>query len=143
MVSDNDGSSTSESIEYKNKKRKRLLMKQQIQQQQIILSGFRSDINNNNKPPKFAQMETFSFRATGRGAKKNQNIKLLDNVKVHNYWSNIFRRKSDMHKYFSEAAFGSQSDTKMEFRNLWEITEYRKKYLPQNYLDSNIENELK
>jgi len=48
-----------------------------------------------------------------------------------------------MHEYFSEAAFGSQTNTKIDFRNLWEDPEYIKKHLPQNYLDSNIENELK
>lgn len=45
-----------------------------------------------------------------------------------------------MHEYFSEAAFGSQTDTKIEFRNLWEDPEYMKKYLPQNYLNTDIEN---
>ena len=34
------------------------------------------------------------------GHKKNQHIKIVDNVKVHNYWNNIFRRKADMNLYF-------------------------------------------
>jgi hypothetical protein len=33
-----------------------------------------------------------------------------------------------MHEYFSEAAFGSQSDSKIEFRNLWKDPEYQKKH---------------
>ena len=33
-----------------------------------------------------------------------------------------------MHEYFSEAAFGSQSDYKIEYRNPWEEPEYIKKY---------------
>jgi len=41
---------------------------------------------------------------------------------------NIFRRKRQMHEYFSEAAFGSQSDSKIEYRNLWEDPEYINKY---------------
>jgi len=77
------------------------------------------------------------------GNKKNQHNKIIKDCKIHNYWSNIFRRKFEMHEYFSEAAFGSQTNTKIDFRNLWEDPEYIKKHLPQNYLDSNIENELK
>ncbi len=84
-----------------------------------------------------------SFRVTSRGGKKNQNIKLLDNIKVHNYWSNIFRRKADMHQHFSESALGSDSDKKIEYRNLWEDIIYKKKYFPQDYLDTETENELK
>ena len=77
------------------------------------------------------------------GHKKNQHIQILDGVKIHNYWNNIFKRKATLAPYFSEAAFGSDSDKKIEYRELWKDPEYRKKYFPQNYLDSNIENELK
>lgn len=120
-------------------KRKRLLKKQQQQSQIVVLSE-----PNNNKPSIFAEMETMSFRNVGgRGGKKNQNIKLLDNVKIQNFWGNIFQRKAEMHRHFSEAAFGSDSDKKIEYRELWKDPEYRKKYLPQDYLDSDTENELK
>jgi hypothetical protein len=54
--------------------------------------------------------------------------KILDNVKIHNYWMTIFRRKLQMHEYFIESAFGSQSDSKIEYRNVWEVFEYIKKY---------------
>ena len=63
-----------------------------------------------------------------KGISKNKSLKILDNVKIHNYWNNIFRRKLQMHEYFSESAFGSQSDTKIEYRNLSEDPEYIKKY---------------
>ena len=33
-----------------------------------------------------------------------------------------------MHEYFIESAFGSQSDSKIEYRNVWEVFEYIKKY---------------
>lgn len=39
-----------------------------------------------------------------------------------------FRRKLHMHEYFSESAFGSQRDSKSEFRNLWKDPEYQKKH---------------
>ena len=33
-----------------------------------------------------------------------------------------------MHSYFSESAFNSDADRKLEYRNLWEDPEYIKKY---------------
>ena len=33
-----------------------------------------------------------------------------------------------MHDYFSDAAFGSDSNKKIELRNLWENPYYQKKY---------------
>ena len=76
------------------------------------------------------------------GHKKNQHVKILDNVKIHTYWSNIFRGKADMHLYFSEAVFRSESDTKIEYRELWKNSEYRKKSKISE-LDQDISNELK
>ena len=91
----------------------------------------------------FQQLERTSYRSAGMGHKKNQHVKVVDTIKIHNYWGNIFRRKAEMHMYFSEAAFGSQLDTKLELRDLWKDPVYRKKYLPRDYLDSDTENELK
>ena len=48
-----------------------------------------------------------------------------------------------MHAHFSEATFGSDSDKKIEYRALQKDHEYIEKYFPQNYLDSEIENDLK
>jgi len=60
--------------------------------------------------------------------KKNSKVKIVANRKRHNYWGNIFRRKRIMSEYFSDSAFGSQSDTKIEFVNLWEDKEKIQKY---------------
>ena len=76
---------------------------------------------NNNNP--LTNLERYT-----KGMSKNKSLKILDNVKVHNYWMNIFRRKLQMHEYYSESAFGSQSDSKIEYRNLWEDPDYIKKY---------------
>ena len=59
--------------------------------------------------------------------KKNSKVKIIKNKTKHNYWSNIFRRKRIMSEYFSDAAFGSQSDTKKELFNPWEDKELLKK----------------
>ena len=60
--------------------------------------------------------------------KKNSKVKIVANRKRHNYWGNIFRRKRIMSEYFSDSAFGSQSDTKIEYVNLWEDKEKIQKY---------------
>lgn len=127
-----------------NRKRKRVLK----QQQQIKVLSEQAEEPNLNKPSIsiVAKMETMSYRFAGLGGgKKNQHIKLFDNVKIHNYWGNIFRRKAIMGPYFSETAFGSDIEKKIEYRELWKDPEYKKKYLPQDYLDSATieENELK
>ena len=129
-----------ESKSSKNNKIKRLLVKQQ-QQQQI------SNINNNKSPfpPSnniSAQMKRMSYRSAGDGAKKNQNVKLLDNVKIHNFWSNIFRRKTIISSYFSEAAFGSEADKKIEYR-VMERSCIQKEVFTTKLSRFYIENELK
>lgn len=80
------------------------------------------------KKKKQIQKQVLELKSMTKGDKKNKNIKIYKECKIHNYWSNIFQRKFEMHEYFSEAAFGSQTDTKIEFRNLWEDPEYIKKY---------------
>ncbi len=42
-----------------------------------------------------------------------------------------------MHDYFSETAFGSDSDKKMELRNIWEDKEFIKKYQLLEQQDNN------
>ena len=59
-------------------------------------------------------------------------------MKVHNYWSNIFRSKADMHLYFSEAVFDSESDTKIEYRELWKNSEYVRNTESISELDENV-----
>jgi hypothetical protein len=142
---ESEESKSNSSNNNKNNKRKRLLLKQQQQTSSKILSipTTKSEYNNNTAIQAVQQLERMSYRSAGGGAKKNQHVKVLDNVKIHNYWSNIFRRKAVMHKYFSEAAFGSQTDTKLEYRELWKDQEYRKKYLSISDIDEDVSNELK
>jgi hypothetical protein len=63
-----------------------------------------------------------------KGNKKNKNIQVLKDVKIHNFWDNIFRRKAKMHSYFSETAFGSDADKLIENRNIWNDPHFQKKY---------------
>ena len=68
-------------------------------------------------------------------------IKIIKNKKRHNYWGNIFRRKRQMHAYFSDAAFGSQIDTKIELYNPWEdekvMQRFRAKKIVEYEYDEN------
>jgi len=83
-------------------------------------SSSTTNINNTNP--------LSNFQRYTKGLSKNKSLRILDDVKVHNVWGNIFRRKHQMHPYFSESAFGSQVDSKIEYRNLWEDPEMMKKY---------------
>lgn len=76
----------------------------------------------------------FSNKMTIKG-KKNSKVKIVTNKKRHNYWGNIFRRKRIMSEYFSDSAFGSQSDTKIEFFNPWEDPELLKKFRSKRILE--------
>ena len=76
-------------------------------------SKFTTNTTNNNINP------LSNYQRYTKGLSKNKSLQILDSVKVHNFWGNIFRRKSQMHSYFSESAFGPQSDSKIEYRNLW------------------------
>lgn len=80
-----------------------------------------TNIEKHNKQPL-----KFSKDMTIKG-KKNSKIKIVSNRYTHNYWGNIFQRKRVMSEYFSDSAFGSQSDTKIEFIALWEDEELLKK----------------
>jgi hypothetical protein len=119
-----------------NKRRKRLL-----KQKQIVTTTTTTTTITVPKP--FSNLPTYTIKKTGSRNGRPSAIQIVKDVKIHNFWGNIFRRKFEMHEYFSEAAFGSDSDKKIEYRELWKDPEYRKKYLPQDYLDSNTENELK
>lgn len=100
-----------------------------------ISSSSTTKNNNSNNP-------LSNFPRYTKGLTKNKSLKILDNVKIHNYWGNIYRRKAQMHSYFSESAFGSQADTKIEYRNLWEDPEYLKKYsLTTKTIDNDDEKE--
>ena len=82
MMSDDKGSNNNnESLDSSESNKTKRLMKQK----QITLA-------------KDAIVETkIEFERLPRytvGHKKNQHIKILDNVKVHNYWNNISSKKS-------------------------------------------------
>lgn len=72
-----------------------------------------------------------------KGYKKNKNLKILKDVKIHNFWDNIFRRKAIMAPYFSETAFGSDADKLIENRNIWEDPHFIKKYGKKNKNEDN------
>ena len=48
--------------------------------------------------------------------KKNSKLKIITNKKKHEVWGNIYRRKRNMSEFFSDSAFGSQSDTLIEWK---------------------------
>lgn len=77
---------------------------------------------------------TFQKGMTIKG-KKNSKVKIVANKKRHNYWGNIFRRKRIMSEYFSDSAFGSQSDTKIELYNPWEDKEKMLKFRSKRILE--------
>lgn len=109
---------------------------------------FRSSINKPKQKQKPQQIQIieqlpkqplpqklqFSKDMTIKG-KKNSKVKIVSNKKRHNYWGNIFRRKRIMSEYFSDSAFGSQSDTKIELFNPWEDPELVQKQLKLKYLE--------
>ena len=68
--------------------------------------------------------------------KKNSKIKIITNRKRHHFWGNIFRRKRIMSEYFSDSAFGSQSDTKVEYACIWEDPEMMEKYRARLIIDA-------
>jgi hypothetical protein len=81
---------------------------------------------NTNKTVQTRQKLEYHKNMTIKG-KKNSKVKIIKNKTKHNYWGNIFRRKRIMSEYFSDAAFGSQSDTKKELYKPWEDQELLKK----------------
>lgn len=84
----------------------------------------------------------FSKNMTIKG-KKNSKVKIVTNKRRHNYWGNIFRRKRIMSEYFSDSAFGSQSDTKIELYNPWEDDKLMQKYRSKKILEYEYdENEI-
>lgn len=102
--------------------------------------------SSSSSPPKSntttSQKLEFSKDMTIKG-KKNSKVKIVTNKKRHNYWGNIFRRKRIMSEYFSDSAFGSQSDTKIELYNPWEDPELLQKQIKLKYLEYQYdENEI-
>lgn len=96
----------------------------------------------NDKPTVPPAQPTYEKGMTIKG-KKNSKVRIVKNRKRHNYWGNIFRRKRIMSEYFSDSAFGSQSDTKIEFVNLWEDPEKLIKYRSKRILEYEYdENEI-
>lgn len=94
---------------------------------QVLFPPSDSNITNSTtKTVQQSQKLEFHKNMTIKG-KKNSKVKIIKNKTKHNYWSNIFRRKRIMSEYFSDAAFGSQSDTKKELFNPWEDQELLKK----------------
>ena len=83
----------------------------------------------NNKPLEISREMTIK-------GKKNSKIKIITNRKRHHFWGNIFRRKRIMSEYFSDSAFGSQSDTKVEYACIWEDPEYMEKYRARLIIDA-------
>ena len=102
------------------------------------ISLFPAQNNQQNVQSNF----TFEKNMTIKG-KKNSKVKIVKNRKRHNYWGNIFRRKRIMSEYFSDSAFGSQSDTKIEFVNLWEDKEKMQKFRAKRIFEYDYdENEI-
>ena len=117
---------------------------------QIIAKLFQQDesitTNNNNidtiinkspttPPPQTIQRQDLEFSNLTIKGKKNSKVKIISNKKNHNYWGNIFRRKRIMSEYFSDSAFGSQSDTKIEFFNPWDDQEKMFKHRAKRILE--------
>lgn len=99
---------------------------------------FRSQ-NNKQTIPALLQFEK---NMTIKG-KKNSKVKIVKNKKRHNYWGNIFRRKRIMSEYFSDSAFGSQSDTKIELYNPWEDPDKLAKFKTRQWFEYEYdENEI-
>lgn len=73
--------------------------------------------------------------------KKNSKIKIITNKSKHKHWSNIFERKRTMSEYFSDSAFGSQSDTKVEFPRARDDPELMAKYRVRLIIDAHSYNE--
>lgn len=87
------------------------------------VSLFHPQNNKQNVQSNFTYQKGMTIKG-----KKNSKVKIIKNKIRHNYWGNIFRRKRIMSEYFSDSAFGSQSDTKIELVNLWEDKEKMAKY---------------
>src|SRR6188768_3025936 len=87
-----------------------------------------------DKPTVSPSQFTFEKGMTIKG-KKNSKVKIIANRKKHNYWGNIFRRKRIMSEYFSDSAFGSQSDTKIELYNPWEDEEKMQKHRFMQFIE--------
>ena len=90
--------------------------------------------------PKPTQKLQTSRTMTIKG-KKNSKVKIITNKKTHNYWGNIFRRKRIMSEYFSDSAFGSQSDTKIELPFAHLNPELAAKYRARLVIDAHNYNE--
>src|SRR5687767_2535069 len=97
---------TTEESNNNNRKRKRLL-KQQPEQKQIVTTTTTTTTNTNTtntltvkKPVEkspFAHLPTYTIKRTSRrNGTTSSVIQIVKDVKIHNFWSNIFRRKFEM-----------------------------------------------
>lgn len=95
--------------EVARKKRKiRELKKQILQQQQIVVLSPPSPAEScSTKKSTMTKKSTLTEKSFMylfiwfKRNQKNKNILILDNVKIHNYWDNIFRKKLNMHDYLT------------------------------------------
>lgn len=94
------------------------------------LALFRPENNQSTVQPTLTYQKGMTIKG-----KKNSKVKIVANKKRHNYWGNIFRRKRIMSEYFSDSAFGSQSDTKIELYNPWEDKEKMLKFRSKKILE--------
>jgi hypothetical protein len=68
--------------------------------------------------------------------KKNSKVKVISNKKKHEFWSNTFRRKRQMSEFFSDSAFGSQSDTLIILIRARVIPGLEEKYRVRRVIDA-------
>ena len=94
--------------EVARKKRKiRELKKQILQQQQIVVLSTPSPAESCSTKKSTMTKSTLTEKSFMylfiwfKRNQKNKNIVILDNVKIHNYWDNIFRKKFNMHDYLT------------------------------------------
>lgn len=68
--------------------------------------------------------------------KKNSKVKIITNKKRHDPWGNIYRRKRNMSEFFSDSAFGSQSDTLIELIRARSLSGLMEKYRVRLVIDA-------
>ena len=77
---------------------------------------------------KTTKKHKFVFSCLTIQGKRNAKTKILANKRDRSLWWDIYRRKRVMSSYFSETAFGSESDTKKQLYNLHEDDSLLRKY---------------
>ena len=90
-------------------------MKKLLKQKQIT----QTEIKETTIEKPFPNLSTYTLKKVDHNKGKPSTIEIVNEVKVHNYWYNIFRRKRMRYEHFSEAVFWSESDIKIEYGELW------------------------